>query len=228
MAQQLSVNLPDETHRSYTITVERGLLTKIIKDPADFGLDGHVVIISNPTVALLYADSLAASLPNAQVATMQDGEQYKTLDSVQQLYDQLLAYKSDRKTTVLALGGGVVGDTAGFVAASYMRGIRLIQMPTTLLAMVDSSVGGKVGVDLPQGKNLVGAFKQPDAVLIAPDVLDTLPPEQWRAGMAEILKHGLIADDGLLTPDLHQPEHAEELVCRAVQVKIDVVETDPY
>ncbi len=228
MAQQLTVKLPDETNRSYMITVERGLLAKIKESPADFGLDGQVVIISNSTVAPLYADTLAASLPHAQVAIMQDGEQYKTLASVHQLYDQLLEYKADRKTTVLALGGGVVGDTAGFVAATYMRGIRLVQMPTTLLAMVDSSVGGKVGVDLPQGKNLVGAFKQPDSVLIDPDVLATLPPEQWRAGMAEVLKHGLIADEGLLNPELHQPERAEELVCRAVQVKIDVVEADPY
>ncbi len=228
MAQQLMVKLPDEVNRRYAIHIEQGLLAKLADSPASFGLDGHVVIITNPTVAPLYAQALAQALPNAAIASMQDGEQHKNLASVQQLYDQLLVQKADRKTTILALGGGVVGDTAGYVAATYMRGVRLVQMPTTLLAMVDSSVGGKVGVDLPQGKNLVGAFKQPDVVLIDPDVLSTLPPEQWRAGMAEVLKHGLIADDGLLSPDLRQPERAEELVRRAVQVKIDVVQSDPY
>ena len=110
----------------------------------------------------------------------------------------------DRGSTVIALGGGVVGDTAGFAAATYMRGVRLMQIPTSLLAMVDSSVGGKVGVDLPQGKNLVGAFKQPDAVLIDPDVLGTLPEREWRCGAAEIIKHALIADPGLL--DLIDPD----------------------
>ena len=104
---------------------------------------------------------------------------------------------------MIALGGGVVGDTAGFAAATYMRGVRLVQIPTSLLAMVDSSVGGKVGVDLPQGKNLVGAFKQPDAVLIDPDVLATLPEREWRCGAAEAIKHALIADPGLL--DLIDP-----------------------
>jgi 3-dehydroquinate synthetase len=109
-----------------------------------------------------------------------------------------------------------------------MRGVRLVQMPTTLLSMVDSSVGGKVGVDLPEGKNLVGAFKQPAAVLIDPDVLTSLPPLEWRCGMAEAIKHGFIADGTLLNPDLHTPDRAAELVARAVQVKIDVVQVDPY
>jgi 3-dehydroquinate synthetase len=109
-----------------------------------------------------------------------------------------------------------------------MRGLRLVQIPTSLLAMVDSSVGGKVGVDLPEGKNLVGAFKQPERVLIDPDVLATLPPVEWRCGMAETLKHGLLADAALLNPALHHPQHAPELIRRAVQVKIDVVQADPY
>nr|MCU0477120.1 3-dehydroquinate synthase [Anaerolineae bacterium] len=129
---------------------------------------------------------------------------------------------------VIALGGGVIGDTAGFVAATYLRGVRLIQVPTTLLSMVDSSVGGKVGVDLPEGKNLVGAFKQPDAVLIDPEVIGTLPPKEWRCGMAEALKHGLLADHGLLDPALHTPDTAAELVRRAVQVKVEVVQRDPF
>ena len=129
-------------------------------------------------------------LPDAALVTVPDGEQYKTLDTVARLYADFVAAGLDRGSTVIALGGGVVGDTAGFAAATYMRGVRLVQIPTSLLAMVDSSVGGKVGVDLPQGKNLVGAFKQPDAVLIDPDVLATLPEREWRCGMAEVIKHG--------------------------------------
>lgn len=228
MAQTLSVAIPDETGRAYPIHIERGLLAALGNSAEAWGLQGHVVVISNPTVAALYGHSLVQALPNAHLALMGDGEQYKTLATVRELYDQVLQHGADRHTTIVALGGGVVGDTAGYVAASYMRGIRLVQMPTSLLAMVDASVGGKVGVDLPQGKNLVGAFKQPDAVLIDPDVLQTLPPEQWRAGMAEVLKHGLLADEALLNPELHQPEQAEELIARAVQVKIDVVQQDPY
>ncbi len=158
---------------------------------------------------------------------MPDGEQYKTLDTVAQFYADFVTAGLDRGSTVVALGGGVVGDTAGFAAATYMRGVRLVQIPTSLLAMVDSSVGGKVGVDLAQGKNLVGAFKQPDAVLIDPDVLGTLPEREWRCGAAEIIKHGLIADPGLL--DMLDPAGDQSAtIARAVQVKVNVVEQDPY
>jgi len=140
----------------------------------------------------------------------------------------MLEVGADRNTVMIALGGGVIGDTAGYVAATYMRGIKLIQMPTSLLSMVDSSVGGKVGVDLPQGKNLIGAFKQPQVVLIDTQVLDTLPDLQWRCGMAEIIKHGLISDPTLLEPDMWNKDNAVHLVRKAVQVKVDVVEVDPY
>lgn len=159
---------------------------------------------------------------------MPDGEQYKTLETVSKLYVDLVDAGLDRGGSVIALGGGVVGDTAGFAAATYVRGVRLIQIPTSLLSMVDLSVGGKVGVDLPQGKNLVGAFKQPDCVLIDPDVLATLPEREWRCGMGEIIKHGLLADESLLAPELWVKDRAAELVRRAVQVKVDVVQQDPY
>ena len=157
-----------------------------------------------------------------------DGEAHKNLDTVRHIYDRMLACGADRGTTLVALGGGVIGDMAGFAAATYMRGIPLLQMPTTLLSMVDSSVGGKTGVDLPQGKNLIGAFKQPRSVIIDTDALSTLPQQEWRCGMAEVIKHGLIGDTGLLEPSLWQPEHADQLLRRAIQVKIDVVEVDPY
>ncbi|PJF41152.1 MAG: 3-dehydroquinate synthase [Chloroflexi bacterium] len=225
MAERISVTSPDG---DYDIVIERGLLQRIGRDTDQFGLDSKVVVVTNETVAPLYGEALVQSLPDATLITIRDGEAYKTLETVAQLYDAFVDAGLDRAGIVIALGGGVVGDTVGFAAASYMRGVRLVQMPTSLLAMVDSSVGGKVGVDLPQGKNLVGAFKQPAMVLIDPDVLQTLPPRQWRCGMAEVIKHGLLADEGLLDSALHTPERAAELVRRAIQVKIDVVEADPY
>lgn len=186
------------------------------------------VIVTNTTLKPLYDQKLTAALPQAIVVTMPDGEQHKTTDTVGQLYEAFVHAKLDRAGVVIAFGGGVVGDTAGFAAATYMRGVRLIQIPTSLLSMVDSSVGGKVGVDLPIGKNLVGAFKQPDAVFIDPTMLKTLPAREWRCGMAEVIKHGLLADSELLDPSLWVPERAPELIQRAVKVKVDVVEADPY
>lgn len=220
MANRIGVSAPGG---DYDIHIGHGLLAKVSQY-----VSGKTVIITNPPLAALYGNPLAASLPDAAVVTMPDGEQYKTLETVAQLYDELVATGLDRSGTVIALGGGVVGDTAGFAAATYMRGVKLVQIPTSLLAMVDSSVGGKVGVDLPQGKNLVGAFKQPDGVLIDPDVLTTLPEREWRCGMAELIKHGLLADEALLDPALWTKDHAGELVARAVQVKVNVVQQDPY
>ncbi|MDQ7035736.1 MAG: 3-dehydroquinate synthase [Anaerolineae bacterium] len=228
MAERITVKQPDETNRAYDILIESGLLQHLDSRAAEFGLENHVVVITNTTVRHLYGNALVERLPNAHLAVMNDGEQYKNLDTVHSLYDQCFAAKADRHSTIIALGGGVVGDTAGFVAATYMRGIRLVQIPTSLLAMVDSSVGGKVGVDVPQGKNLVGAFKNPETVLIDPVVLQTLPPEQWRCGMGEVIKHGFIADESLLDSALHHVERSAELVRRAVQVKVDVVQQDPY
>src|SRR6185295_16670643 len=137
-----------------------------------------------------------------------DGEPFKTLATVARLYDQLVEAKLDRRSPIIALGGGVLGDTAGFAAATYLRGVPFVQIPTTLLAMVDASVGGKVGVDLPQGKNLIGAFKQPEMVLVDTDVLQTLPEVEWRCGLAEVIKHGFLADESLLDPALWKPECA--------------------
>ena len=221
----LYVRTPDG---GYPIQIGRGLLQRIEADPESAGLSGHVVVVSNETVAPLYAERLVGGLPNANLIIVRDGEPHKNLDTVRAIYDDLLKLGADRRTTLLALGGGVIGDMAGFVAATYMRGIPLVQIPTTLLSMVDSSVGGKVGVDMPQGKNLIGAFKQPQRVIIDTDVLSTLPELQWRCGMAEVIKHGLIAQPALLEPDLWQPEEAAYLARHAVQVKIDIVEVDPY
>lgn len=225
MADRISVTAPDS---QYHIVIEAGLLRQTERLAAEFGLGARLAVVTNTTLAPLYGEALAAALPNTALVTMPDGEQYKTLATVSQIYSELVNVRLDRASTVIALGGGVVGDTAGFAAATYMRGVRLVQIPTTLLAMVDSSVGGKVGVDLPEGKNLVGAFKQPDVVLIDPEVLASLPQAEWRNGMAEVIKHGLLADPALLDTNLHTPQRAAELVRRAVQVKVDVVEQDPY
>jgi shikimate kinase/3-dehydroquinate synthase len=193
----------------------------------------RVAVVSNTTVAPLYAERVVASLRAAGFepfnCTIPDGEQHKTLDTVRTLYDQFLAGDLDRSGTVLALGGGVTGDIAGFAAASFMRGVRFAQVPTTLLAMTDASVGGKTGVDLPQGKNLVGAFKQPVMVFIDLAVLETLPEEEIRAGMAEVIKHGVIG-----APDLFAELEADQVpitasqLAHSIQIKIDVIEEDPF
>ncbi len=232
MAERIRVSAPGG--EDYNIVIESGLLADGDRLASVFGLDKRVAVVTNETIAPLHGEKLCAALPNAVLVTMQDGERYKTMETVTQLCRDLANAGLDRGSTVIALGGGVVGDTAGFVAASYMRGIRLVQAPTSLLAMVDSSVGGKVGVDIPEGKNLVGAFKQPAAVLIDPDVLGTLPEIEWRNGLAETIKHGLIADAGILdmVREMSIPEPDTDkmtaLLKQAIQVKVDVVQQDPY
>jgi len=160
------------------------------------------LVVSVAPVARLYGKALMKSLQAAgfapRLALMPNGESRKNLETVRALYRAALAARLDRNSPVIALGGGVVGDTAGFVAATYMRGVPLIQCPTTLLAMTDSAVGGKTGVDLPEGKNLIGAFWQPKLVWMDLNVLKTLPDREWRTGMAEVIKYGLIGDTGLL------------------------------
>jgi 3-dehydroquinate synthase len=226
VAEHIRVDAPGG---GYDIGIEPGLLTPPDRLIQEFRLGGKVVVATNRTLAPLYGGRLARDLPQAALVIMPDGEQHKTLQTVEQLYHDFVNAGLDRSGTIIALGGGVVGDTVGFAAASYMRGVRLVQIPTSLLAMVDSSVGGKVGVDLPEGKNLVGAFKQPDAVLIDPEVLETLPERERRCGVAEVIKHGLLADAELLNPDLLcAPERISELVRRAIRVKVEIVQADPY
>lgn len=210
---------------SYPLLIGEGLLDKLLEILDVYGLAGRKTIITTDSnVAPLYGEALMGRLPDAEMVVMPAGEQYKNLDSVVRTLDAVAGHKLDRNGVIMAIGGGVVGDTMGYVAATYMRGVRLVQIPTTLLAMVDSSVGGKVGVDTAMGKNLVGAFKQPDLILIDPGVLETLPEEEIRAGMAEVIKAGFLADPKLLEADLTMPE----MIKRAVQVKIDIVQRDPY
>ncbi|MCX7085702.1 MAG: 3-dehydroquinate synthase [Methylococcales bacterium] len=156
----------------------------------------QVVVISNETIAPLYLETVIKQLSSFQVESviLPDGEQYKTLEYVTRIFDELLANKFSRNSTLIALGGGVIGDMGGFAAACYQRGINFIQIPTTLLAQVDSSVGGKTGVNHPLGKNMIGAFYQPQCVIADADVLDTLDDRQLAAGLAEVIKYGLIRD----------------------------------
>lgn len=195
----------------------------------------RVAVVTNPVVGRWYLDpaldALRAAGLEAFACTMPDGEAFKTLDTLASLYTQFVAGELDRSGAVLALGGGVACDVAGFAAATYMRGLPVIQVPTTLLAMVDASVGGKTAVDLPEGKNLVGAFKQPAAVAIDPDVLSTLPSREVTSGMAELIKHGVLADPALfaaLEGGPPEPGDWYRWIARSLLVKIDVVEEDPF
>jgi len=188
----LTVDLGD---RSYPIYIGRGLLG--VSGLLDRSIGGsRVAVITNETVAPLYLDTLLSRLTawNPIQVILPDGEQYKTLETVNRIYTALLENRCDRKTTLIALGGGVVGDITGFAAATYQRGVPFIQVPTTLLAQVDSSVGGKTGVNHPLGKNMIGAFHQPRCVVIDTDTLSTLPDNELSAGLAEVIKYGLIGD----------------------------------
>jgi 3-dehydroquinate synthase len=198
--QTLSVSLGD---RSYPIYVGDGILVRAGEFLAQAGLNGKVAIISSPTVAQLYLDPIHEALTHAGFEVtpvlVPDGEEHKDLKSLASIYDRLIADRFDRKSCIMALGGGVVGDLAGFAAASYLRGIPYVQVPTTLLAQVDSSVGGKTGVNHQDGKNLIGAFYQPRVVLIDVNVLRSLSRRELVAGLAEIIKYGIIEDPALFT-----------------------------
>jgi 3-dehydroquinate synthase len=212
----------------YSIYVGSGWLDVLPDLLAQRMLNGKVAFVTNTTLAPLYGDKLRKSVPNSVVITVPDGEQHKTLDTVRTLYDSFLAAGLDRKAVIVAFGGGVIGDMVGFAAATYLRGVAFVQIPTSLLSMVDASVGGKVGVDLPQGKNLIGAFKQPELVIIDTDVLNTLPDVEWRCGVAEVVKAGLLRDTSLLDAKLYTRENAVEFISKAVKFKVDIVQEDPY
>jgi 3-dehydroquinate synthase len=228
----LKVELGD---RSYPILIGEGLLRQpdLIRQHI---AASDVLIVSNTTVAPLYMQALTTALsPNRVVeAILPDGESHKTLATVARILDVLVANRFGRDCIVVALGGGVVGDMAGFAAACYQRGVAYVQVPTTLLAQVDSSVGGKTGVNHPGGKNLIGAFHQPSAVLADSSTLATLPPRELRAGIAEVIKYGLICDapffdwleahmDELLAAD---PTALAHVIQRSCEIKAAIVGRD--
>jgi 3-dehydroquinate synthase len=225
----------DVGHARYPIEIGPGLLTN------GNWLNGRLLgrdllIVTNTTVANLYLATLMESLSSRRTAEciLPDGEQHKTLQTAAWVFDSLVAQKMNRDATVLALGGGVIGDIAGFVAACYQRGIGYVQIPTTLLAQVDSSVGGKTGVNHPGGKNLIGAFHQPLAVVADTDTLGTLPLRELRAGLAEVIKYGCVWDPllfdwldhnmaALLARD---PEALTYAVSRSCEIKATIVAKD--
>ena len=196
--QTLNVNLGA---RSYPIYVGAAILSRVGELLTEVGLRGKVAVVSNPTVAQLYLDPIHEALSQSGLEVVPilvpDGEEHKNIHSLQNIYDRLIAARLERKSCVLALGGGVIGDLAGFAAATYLRGVPYVQVPTTLLAQVDSSVGGKTAIDHAQGKNLIGAFYQPKLVLIDVAVLKTLPRREIVAGLAEVIKYGVIEDAAL-------------------------------
>jgi len=207
--------------RSYPIRIGAGLLS----DPANWrdALSGtHALVVSDEHVAPLYLDRVAAGLRERSFSTLtlSAGEAHKTLDTAAKIFAALAELKASRDATIIALGGGVIGDLAGFAAACWMRGIAFVQMPTTLLAMVDSSVGGKTGVDLPQGKNLVGAFHQPRAVVVDTDTLTSLPDRELRAGFAEVIKYGALGDANFFA---WLETHADALLARDPDALADCI-----
>lgn len=223
--------------RSYPIHIGSQLI-----DQADLykkHLKGSfTAIITNETVAPLYADRVVKTLESlgqkVRLVILPDGEVYKTWETLQKIFDALLESGADRKSTLIALGGGVIGDMTGFAAASYMRGIRFIQVPTTLLSQVDSSVGGKTGINHPLGKNMIGAFYQPQAVIADLDTLKTLPPKELAAGLAEVVKHGAIADADFFSwmekniepLNACEPKAMEHAVQRSCEIKSQIVALD--
>ena len=223
--------------RAYPIHIQSGALS-CLPDLPDAALPGEIALLSNASVAPLYADKLTAQLEalGQRVVRfdMPDGEQFKSISTMEAAFDALAAARFSRRGCVWALGGGVTGDLSGFVAACWMRGVSWVQVPTTLLAMVDSSVGGKTGVNHPRAKNLLGAFWQPQAVIIDPDCLQTLPPRQLRAGLAEVIKYGVIDDAqffGWLETNLDDvlalaPDALAHVIARSCQIKAQVVGQD--
>lgn len=240
MTAERTIRLAPAGH-AYAIAVRPGLLAEAgprVRGLLPAAVKAIVVTDSNipePTVRTL-TGSLAGAGVAAHVVVVPAGEAHKSIEQIVRLYDQILPLKVDRRTPVVALGGGVIGDMAGFVAATVLRGVPFVQVPTTLLAMVDASVGGKTGVNHAVGKNLIGAFHQPAAVLIDPAVLATLPPRELRGGLAECIKHDLIRDAAgfdRLEREVGRAlaldtDYLTELVAHNVAIKARVVEADPF
>lgn len=233
--RRVTVGLDD---RTYEIVIRRGLLSEVGGALASVGLSGKVAIVTNPVVGRLYGKKVVRSLKEAGfqpvVVAIPEGERHKTLRSVSLVLDALAQERFERGSIVIALGGGVIGDLAGFAASIYLRGVQFVQIPTTLVAQVDSSVGGKTGVNHVLGKNLIGAFYQPKIVLMDPVTLKSLPEREWRAGLAEVIKYGVIADENLfasleenIEPILKRDDDlVANIVARSCQIKTSVVEQD--
>ena len=220
--------------RTYPVFVGHGLAAAMDRWLSAAGIGEQRFLVSSPTVWTRHGQTVQAALPKVETILVPDGERSKTLHTVSRLYEALIRAGVDRRSTVIAVGGGVLGDTAGFAAATYLRGVDLVHVPTTLLAQVDSAVGGKVGVNHPLGKNLIGAFHPPAAVIADPQLLDTLPRRELRAGLYEVVKYGVIADrplfdrlaDGLTKIFAREPEILVDIVAASCRIKAEVVAAD--
>lgn len=229
--------------RSYDINIEPGSLSRAADALADWNAAKHsstILLVTDANLADSHGAAVAAALSNAgwrvETLVIPAGESSKCLAVVETIYDALVRQRANRQALLVAVGGGVVGDAAGFAAATYNRGIGFVQVPTSLLAMVDSSVGGKVGINHPQGKNLIGAFHQPRGVLIDPLVLDTLPDREFRGGLAEVVKYGVILDSEFFTflekqaTDIltHDPQSLTHVITKSCELKAQVVAQDEF
>jgi 3-dehydroquinate synthase len=220
--------------RAYPVTIGYGAIDGIGDTLDDLRAPARRFIVSSPLVWRLHGPQLARALPDAEAILIPDGERFKQLATVSRVYDSLVRANADRAATIVTFGGGVIGDMAGFAAATYLRGIALVHVPTTLLAQVDSAIGGKVGVNHPLGKNLIGSFYQPLAVVADPAVLGTLPRREFRAGLYEVIKYGMTSSPSLFDRIVNErkaifarsPEVLTPIIAESCRIKADVVSAD--
>jgi 3-dehydroquinate synthase len=232
-ARHVRIDVPTPS-RAYSVTIGDGALDAVGRALDDLGAPGRRFIVSSPLVWRLHGPQLARAITAAEPILVPDGERYKQLATVSRIYDALVRVNADRASTLLTFGGGVIGDMAGFAAATYLRGIALVHVPTTLLAQVDSAIGGKVGVNHPLGKNLIGSFYQPLGVIVDPLVLGTLPRREFRAGLYEVIKYGMTSSAALFASITRErkaiftrsPEALMPIIADSVRIKAAVVSAD--
>lgn len=220
--------------RAYAVTIEDGALDRLSRALDDLKTPERRFVVSSPLVWRLHGPRIARAMPTVEPILVPDGERFKLLATVTRIYDALVRVNADRASTLITFGGGVIGDMAGFAAATYLRGISLVHVPTTLLAQVDSAIGGKVGVNHPQGKNLIGAFYQPHGVVVDPTVLGTLPRREFRAGLYEVIKYGMTSSAALFDRVVKDrkaifsrtAESLTPVIAESCQIKASVVAAD--
>jgi 3-dehydroquinate synthase len=233
LVRMLKIDVPTPS-RAYTITIADGALDHVGRILDELGAPERRFIVSSPLVWRLHGPQLARGVPAAEPILVPDGERHKQLSTVSRIYDALVRANADRAATIITFGGGVIGDMAGFAAATYLRGIALVHVPTTLLAQVDSAIGGKVGVNHPLGKNLIGSFYQPHAVVADPLVLGTLPRRELRAGLYEVIKYGMTSSPTLFDRVARErkaifarsPEALTPIIAESCRIKAEVVSAD--
>ncbi len=235
-----SIDIPISTGGSYRVSVQRNLLARVGAEMRHLSKSTQSIVITDVQIPKTAVDTVVASLRQSNFKThvlvIPSGETHKSIEQICKLYDQILPLRIDRNTTLVALGGGMIGDMTGFVAATILRGVPFVQVPTSLLAMVDASVGGKTGVNHSTGKNLIGAFNNPIAVMVDPEVLKTLPPGELRSGLAECIKHEIIRDaDGFAALEQNisramslDLDYLTRLIAHNVRIKAAVVAADPF